>query len=66
MEAAYVRGRLSADEFLKQCAIVNPHLQLHYRLALMKKEEPAKADEQKPRKITGPSSKRCARLTSAL
>jgi DNA topoisomerase-6 subunit B len=54
MEAAYVRGRLSADEFLKQCAIVNPHLQLHYRLALMKKEEPSKADEKKPRKITGP------------
>ncbi len=42
MEAAYVRGRLSVDEYLKQCAIVNPHLQLHYRLTLMKKEEPAK------------------------
>lgn len=54
MEAAYVRGRLSADEFVKQCAIVNPHLQLHYRLALMKKEEPAKDGDKKPRKITGP------------
>ncbi len=54
MEAAYVRGRLSADEFLKQCAIVNPHLQLHYRLALMKKEEPPKNGEAKPKKITGP------------
>ncbi|MFH0952863.1 MAG: DNA topoisomerase VI subunit B [Verrucomicrobiota bacterium] len=41
MEAAFVRGRLSVDEYLKQCAIVNPHLQLHYRLALLKKEEPA-------------------------
>ena len=54
MEAAYVRGRLSADEFLKQCAIVNPHLQLHYRLALMKKDEPPKNGEAKPKKITGP------------
>lgn len=34
MEASYVRGRLSVDEFLKQCAVVNPHLQLHYRIAL--------------------------------
>jgi DNA topoisomerase-6 subunit B len=38
MEAAYVRGRLSVDEFLKQCAIVNPHLELHYRLHLKPKE----------------------------
>ncbi len=35
MEAAYVRGRLSVDEYLKQCAIVNPHLQLHCRVTLM-------------------------------
>jgi len=34
MEAAYVRGRLSVDEYLKQCAVVNPHLQLHYRVVL--------------------------------
>ena len=34
MEAAYVRGRQSVDEFIKQCAIVNPHLTLHYRLQL--------------------------------
>ena len=39
MEAAYVRGRLSVDEYLKQCAIVNPHLQLHYRLTLKPKPE---------------------------
>jgi len=36
MEAAYVRGRLSVDEFLKQCAIVNPHLQLYYRVVTLK------------------------------
>ena len=35
MEAAYVRGKLSVDEYLKQCAIVNPHLCLHYRIALL-------------------------------
>lgn len=39
MEAAYVRGRLSVDEYLKQCAIVNPHLQLHYRLQLLEKTD---------------------------
>lgn len=36
MEAAYVRGKLSVDEFLKQCAIVNPHLSLHYEVILKK------------------------------
>ena len=52
MEAAYVRGRLSVDEFLKQCAIVNPHLQLYYRTTLLKKDNgkgapaPAVAVEQ--------------------
>lgn len=39
MEAAYVRGRLSVDEYLKQCAIVNPHLQLHYRVRLLPKQD---------------------------
>ncbi len=39
MEAAYVRGRQSVDEFLKQCAIVNPHLTLHYRLTLKERAE---------------------------
>lgn len=39
MEAAYIRGRLSVDEYLKQCAIVNPHLQLHYRVQLLNAEE---------------------------
>jgi len=41
MEAAYVRGKLSVDEFLKQCAIVNPHLSLHYSVKLKK---PVKGD----------------------
>jgi len=36
MEASYIRGKLSVDEFLKQCAIVNPHLQLYYRVILEK------------------------------
>jgi DNA topoisomerase-6 subunit B len=43
MEAAYQRGRQSVDEFLKQCAIVNPHLTLHYRLLLRAKADTAGA-----------------------
>ncbi|MCX6997102.1 MAG: DNA topoisomerase VI subunit B [Kiritimatiellaeota bacterium] len=39
MEAAYQRGKQSVDEFVKQCAIVNPHLTLHYRLTLAAKPE---------------------------
>lgn len=50
MEAQYQRGKLSVDEFLKQCAIVNPHLTLHYRLALAAKADSrsasANTDEQ--------------------
>ena len=38
MEAQYVRGRLSVDEFLRQCLMSNPHLQLHYRINLLNKE----------------------------
>ena len=38
MEGSYVRGKLSVDEFLTQCAIVNPHLQLHYRVQLSGKK----------------------------
>ncbi len=45
MEAAYIRGKLSLDEFLKQCAIVNPHLQLHYRILLLRDAE-GKAPEE--------------------
>jgi len=35
LEGAYARGRLSVDEYLQQCAVVNPHLRLHVRLALL-------------------------------
>ena len=60
MEAAYVRGRLSVDEYLKQCAVVNPHLQLHYRIVLKKgapeedngqakKSAPAKPEAELPK-----------------
>jgi len=38
MEAQYVRGRLSVDEFLRQCLVANPHLQLHYRINLLNKD----------------------------
>ncbi len=47
LEAAYVRGRLSVDEFLQQCAIANPHLLLHYRLTLAKKGD-ARAEAGEP------------------
>jgi DNA topoisomerase-6 subunit B len=33
-----VRGRLSVDEFLRQCLVANPHLQLHYRINLLNKD----------------------------
>lgn len=39
MTAQYVRGRLSVDEYLKQCAVANPHLRLHFRTRLLKKEK---------------------------
>ncbi len=48
MEATYVRGRLSVDEYLKQCAIVNPHLQLHYRVRLMRSDD---KDEKGPKTL---------------
>ncbi len=43
MAAQYVRGRLSVDEYLKQCAVANPHLRLHFRTSLLKKEKGAEA-----------------------
>ena len=52
VEGAYVRGRLSVDEYLKQCAVVNPHLQLHYRVILQKPE----AAETRHGKSTGKHS----------
>jgi len=39
MTAQYVRGRLSVDEYLKQCAVANPHLRLHFKVSLLKKEK---------------------------
>ena len=47
MEAAYQRGKQSVDEFVKQCAIVNPHLSLHYRMTLLTKAEGGKAKAEK-------------------
>ncbi len=47
MEAAYQRGRQSVDEFVKQCAIVNPHLSLHYRMTLLTKAESGKQKAEK-------------------
>lgn len=38
MEAQYIRGKLSVDEFLRQCLVSNPHLQLHYRINLLNRE----------------------------
>ncbi len=43
MTAQYVRGRLSVDEYLKQCAVANPHLRLHFKVNLLKKEKGAEA-----------------------
>ncbi|MDO9541296.1 MAG: DNA topoisomerase VI subunit B, partial [Kiritimatiellia bacterium] len=59
MEAAYARGKLSVDEYLKQCAIVNPHLRLHYRIIAAEpeadktstesaKEPPANPPDEQP------------------
>ena len=48
MEAAYVRGRLSVDEYLKQCAVVNPHLALHYRVCLSEKKRDVDAGPEPP------------------
>ena len=47
MQASYVRGKLSVDEYLKQCAVVNPHLQLHYRIILNKRANDEKDTEEK-------------------
>ena len=58
LEAAYVRGRLSVDEYVKQCAIVNPHLQLHFGLTLLPKPETGnlKPEEKQKAKNTESSS----------
>ncbi|MCX7006963.1 MAG: DNA topoisomerase VI subunit B [Kiritimatiellaeota bacterium] len=56
MEAAYQRGKQSVDEFVKQCAIVNPHLSLHYSLKLLQKET--------PREVTRPTTAPVGPVTS--
>ena len=60
MEAAYQRGKQSVDEFVKQCAIVNPHLTLHYTLKLIQKVESGKCKVQsgkaKAKEVTADSS----------
>ena len=48
MEAAYVRGRLSVDEFLRQCLVANPHLHLHYRVNLLNKEVDSEGGQTAP------------------
>ncbi len=60
MEAAYVRGRLSVDEFLKQCAVVNPHLQLYYRIALLKGEAVEDDSEKRGNGESGKEEKKNA------
>jgi DNA topoisomerase-6 subunit B len=56
MEAAYQRGKQSVDEFVKQCAIVNPHLTLHFTLKLLQKET--------PREVTRPATAAVGPVTS--
>lgn len=46
MEASYARGRLSVDEYLRQTAVVNPHLSLHYRVTLLSKGATAAKKEE--------------------
>ena len=48
MTAQYVRGRLSVDEYLKQCAVANPHLRLHFRTTLQRKEKAETVTEESP------------------
>lgn len=53
MEAAYLRGKQSVDEFVKQCAIVNPHLTLHYSLKLTAKPEAGNRGKENLKPETG-------------
>ena len=53
MEAQYQRGKQSVDEFVKQCAIVNPHLTLHYRLILLGKPETRNLKPETPPEVSG-------------
>ena len=44
LAAQYVRGRLSVDEYIKQCAVANPHLRLHFRVCLLKRDKAGNAE----------------------
>ncbi|MBI2440767.1 MAG: DNA topoisomerase VI subunit B [Lentisphaerae bacterium] len=57
LEAAYNRGKLSVDEYLQQCAIVNPHLQLHYRISLAEANDAASAASEASKGRTKPAAK---------
>ncbi len=48
MTAQYVRGRLSVDEYLKQCAVANPHLRLHFKTTLLRKEKTETLVDESP------------------
>ncbi|MCX7590187.1 MAG: DNA topoisomerase VI subunit B [Kiritimatiellae bacterium] len=48
LEATYIRGRLSVDEYLKQCAIINPHAEFSYRICLLREESEAGEKEDVP------------------
>lgn len=56
MEATYVRGKLSVDEYLKQCAVVNPHLELHYRVILQDRQKNGASGTQEDRTPDAPAS----------
>ncbi len=59
MEAAYVRGKLSVDEYLKQCAIVNPHLALHFRMQLLDNGK-SSADREAAAAVAAPAAQPAA------
>ncbi len=48
MAAQYAKGRLSVDEYLKECAVANPHLRLHFRVDALRKGEGGELE-----KVTG-------------
>lgn len=53
LEGAYVRGKLSVDEYLKQCAVVNPHVELHYRIMTDSRGEQEKHGEENAGAVAG-------------
>ena len=63
MEAQYQRGKQSVDEFVKQCAIVNPHLTLHYRLKLTPKPDTRNPKPETPEPVSGVRCQEESRIT---